>query len=126
MQTSASDLILIRLFQQKRAGQGQHRAADGEHQPEQTVRAAEALQQRLIGKPFADKTVQGRQCGDSHRADQKAEGRDLLGLPGPLHLLGLDPIAPCPRALNSPGTSPIPFVPQTFLSPDEAFRVLIE
>ena len=55
----------------QRPGQREHGASKGKHQPNQAICAAEALEQRLIGQPLADETVergQGRYC---HRAHQK-------------------------------------------------------
>ena len=42
------------------------------HQPHQAVGRAEALQQRLVGEPFAHKPVERRQRRNGHRADQEA------------------------------------------------------
>ena len=48
---------------------------NGKHEPHKARRRAEALQQRLVGEPFADETVQRRQRGNGHRADQKKKRR---------------------------------------------------
>ena len=78
---------LHKACRRQRARQRQHRAAKREHQPHQAVGRPEALQQGLVGQPFAHKPVERRQGRDGHRADQEEERRLRHPLDQPAHLL---------------------------------------
>ena len=71
----------------QRARQRQHGAAQGEHEPDEARRRAEPLQQRLVGEPFADEPVEGRERGNGRRADEEEQSRPAHSLRQPAHFL---------------------------------------
>ena len=84
----------------QRAGEREHGAAERKHQADEARRRAEALEQRLVGEPLADESVERRQGRDGDRADEEAERRDRHPLHQPAHVLH---IARVGRMNHGPG-----------------------
>ena len=67
--------------------QRQHRTSQRKQNSPQAADRAESGQERLVGQPLADKSVQRRKAGNGDRADQKTERGHRHGTDEAAHFL---------------------------------------